>query len=203
MKALLVIDVQNDFCPGGALEVNKGDEIVPGINKIMSEFDLVVASQDWHPANHGSFASTHNKIPGEVIELSGLQQVLWPDHCVENSFGAEFHPDLNTEKFDAVFTKGGDPQVDSYSAFFDNGHLNKTGLDDYLKQKGVNEVYICGLATDYCVKFTSLDAVALRYKTYLLEDLCRGVNLNPGDVAKAIMEMKEDGILIESSGDFL
>lgn len=199
MKALLVIDVQNDFCPGGALEVRKGDEIVPGINKIMSKFDLVVASQDWHPADHGSFASKHSRNPGEVIELCGLSQILWPDHCVENTVGAEFHRDLQTEAFDAVFTKGGNPQIDSYSAFYDNGHLQKTGLDDYLKSKGVEAVYICGLATDFCVKYSALDAVALGYATFLLDDLCRGVDINAGDIFKAKQEMKQKGVGVINS----
>ncbi len=199
MKALLVIDVQNDFCPGGALEVRKGNEIVPGINNVMSKFDLVVASQDWHPADHGSFASNHKKTPGEVIELADLEQILWPDHCVENTPGAAFHKDLKTEYFDAVFTKGGNPEIDSYSAFFDNGHLSKTGLDDYLKSKNVDEVYVCGLATDFCVKFTALDAVSLGYKTILLDDLCRGVDINAGDIYKAIQEMKKHGVEIINS----
>ena len=202
MKALLIIDVQNDFCPGGALAVPEGDQIIFGINELMNSFDLVVASQDYHPQNHGSFASNHNKTVGELIELNGLTQVLWPDHCVENTQGAEFHPDLKSEKFDAVFTKGGDPQVDSYSAFFDNGHVNKTGLDDYLKQKGVSDVYVCGLATDYCVKFTALDAVELGYKTYLLEDLCRGVNLNQGDIGRAKDEMGRVGVKIIESAHY-
>ena len=201
MKALLVIDVQNDFCPGGALEVHKGDEIIPGINKIMSKFDLVVASQDWHPANHGSFASNHDRSPGDFIELAGLNQILWPDHCIERSRGAAFHEDLNEEAFNAVFTKGGNPEIDSYSAFFDNGHLNKTGLDEYLKSKNVTEVYICGLATDYCVKFTALDAIELAYKTNVIDDLCRGVDINAGDVFKAKKEMRQQGVEILSSED--
>jgi len=199
MKALLVIDVQNDFCPGGALEVPEGNKIIPGINKVMSKFDLVVASQDWHPTNHGSFASNHNKTPGEFIELAGLEQILWPDHCVENTPGAAFHDDLDIDKFDAVFTKGGNPQIDSYSAFFDNGYFNKTGLDDYLKSKNIDKVYICGLATDYCVKFTALDAVDLDYKVHLLEDLCRGVEINVGDINKALDEMREKGVEISKS----
>ena len=159
MKALLVIDVQNDFCPGGSLAVKEGDQIVSGINRFMPQFDLVVASQDWHPENHGSFAVNHEKTPGELIELNGLTQILWPKHCVQGSAGAEFHAELNTDEIDAVFTKGENPLIDSYSAFYDNGHLNKTGLDDYLKSKQVTELFLCGLATDYCVKFTALDAV--------------------------------------------
>lgn len=199
MKALLVIDVQNDFCPGGNLAVPQGDQIINGINKLIPKFDLVVASQDWHPETHGSFAVNHNKTPGEVIELNGLQQVLWPQHCVQGSRGAEFHQDLESDKFDAVFTKGENPLIDSYSAFFDNGHLNKTALDDYLKKKQVSQLFVCGLATDYCVKFTALDAVDLGYKTFLLEDLSRGVDLNNGDIAKAIEEMRQAGVEVIKS----
>ena len=199
MKALLVIDVQNDFCPGGNLAVPEGDQIINGINKLIPKFDLVVASQDWHPETHGSFAVNHNKTPGEVIELNGLQQVLWPQHCVQGSRGSEFHQDLESDKFDAVFTKGENPLIDSYSAFFDNGHLNKTALDDYLKKKQVSQLFVCGLATDYCVKFTALDAVDLGYKTFLLEDLSRGVDLNNGDIAKAIEEMRQAGVEVIKS----
>ena len=199
MKALLVIDVQNDFCPGGNLAVPQGDQIINGINKLIPKFDLVVASQDWHPETHGSFAVNHNKTPGEVIELNGLQQVLWPQHCVQGSRGSEFHQDLESDKFDAVFTKGENPLIDSYSAFFDNGHLNKTALDDYLKKKQVSQLFVCGLATDYCVKFTALDAVDLGYKTFLLEDLSRGVDLNNGDIAKAIEEMRQAGVEVIKS----
>ena len=199
MKALLVIDVQNDFCPGGNLAVPEGDQIINGINKLIPKFDLVVASQDWHPETHGSFAVNHNKTPGEVIELNGLQQVLWPQHCVQGSRGAEFHQDLESDKFDAVFTKGENPLIDSYSAFFDNGHLNKTALDDYLKKKQVSQLFVCGLATDYCVKFTALDAVDLGYKTFLLEDLSSGVELNKGDIAKAIEEMRQAGVEVIKS----
>ncbi|MCM8542843.1 MAG: bifunctional nicotinamidase/pyrazinamidase [Lentisphaeraceae bacterium] len=199
MKALLVIDVQNDFCPGGNLAVPQGDQIINGINKLIPKFDLVVASQDWHPETHGSFAVNHNKTPGEVIELNGLQQVLWPQHCVQGSRGAEFHQDLESDKFDAVFTKGENPLIDSYSAFFDNGHLNKTALDDYLKKKQVSQLFVCGLATDYCVKFTALDAVDLGYKTFLLEDLSSGVELNKGDIAKAIEEMRQAGVEVIKS----
>ena len=200
MKALLIIDVQNDFCPGGSLAVREGDQIVSGINRLMPQFDLVVASQDWHPENHGSFAVNHEKTPGEVIELNGLTQILWPKHCVQGSAGAEFHADLNTDEIDAVFTKGENPLIDSYSAFYDNGHLNKTGLDDYLKSKQVTELFLCGLATDYCVKFTALDAAGLGYKTSLLLDLCRGVELNAGDIQNALEEMKTAGVgIVEST----
>lgn len=202
MKALLIIDVQNDFCPGGNLAVPEGDQIIEGINEMMSKFDLVVASQDWHPKNHGSFASNHKESPGEVIELNGLQQVLWPDHCIQNSPGAAFHKDLDTAQIHKVFPKGEDPEIDSYSAFFDNGHKKSTGLHDYLQNKGVTELYICGLATDYCVKFTALDACSLAYKTHILEDLCRGVELNPGDIEKSLIDMKSEGVNILTGGEY-
>lgn len=200
MKALLVIDVQNDFCPGGNLAVPKGDQIIPGVNEFMKKFDLVVASQDWHPERHGSFASVHAKVPGEVITLNELEQVLWPDHCIQGSFGAQFHKDLCVEKINKVVTKGENPLIDSYSAFFDNGHLYETELHKYLQSKKVTELYVCGLATDYCVKFTALDALNLGYKTVLVEDLCRGVNLQDGEVKSAIREMNSAGVEIIKCG---
>jgi len=200
MKALLLIDLQIDFCPGGALEVKEGDQVIPIANALMEKFELVVATQDWHPANHGSFAANHPwRRPGQVIDLHGLQQVLWPIHCVQESFGAEFVNALNTDGITKIFVKGTDPEIDSYSGFFDNGHRKATGLGDYLKTQGVNEVYVLGLATDYCVKFTALDALELGFKTHLVVDGCRGVNLNEGDVDAAVAEMKEKGVTILNS----
>lgn len=196
MKALIIVDVQNDFCPGGALAVKDGDKITPLINDIQKDFDLVIATQDWHPKDHGSFASNHGKKVGEIITLNGLQQILWPDHCVQGSRGADFVKDLDTKSIDKIFRKGTDKTIDSYSGFFDNGHKKATGLGDYLKEKNVAEVYVTGLATDYCVKFTALDAVKLGFKVHLLKEACRGVNLKAGDVDKAIMEMKENGVKI-------
>jgi len=200
MKALILVDIQNDFIPGGALAVPDGDNIVPIANRVMEKFDLVVATQDWHPANHGSFASNH---PGkklfELIDLNGLPQVLWPEHCVQGKPGAEFVKELNTKKITRVFQKGTDAAIDSYSGFFDNGHRKATGLGDYLKQKGVDDVYVLGLATDYCVKFTALDARTLGFKTYFVEDASRGVNLNPNDVANAIAEMKKAGVIVTTA----
>lgn len=202
MKALICVDIQNDFCPGGSLEVREGDQVVPVANRLMEDFDLVVATQDWHPANHKSFAAMHPwRYPGDVIDLNGLEQILWPIHCVQGSFGAEFAPGLNTNSFEKVFVKGTDQEIDSYSGFFDNGHRKATGLGDYLKDKGVQEVYILGLALDVCVKFTVLDAVGLGFKTYLVEDGCRGVNLNEGDSDKAISEMREKGAIIVQSDE--
>jgi nicotinamidase/pyrazinamidase len=207
MKALLLIDIQNDFCLHGALEVKDADAIVPIANRLMPLFDVVVATQDWHPADHKSFAANHlwRKV-GQVIDLNGLPQILWPMHCVQNMMGAMFHKELNlpagrqgTEGVHHVVQKGTDTEIDSYSGFFDNGKRKQTDMDAYLKSKGVTEVYIMGLATDYCVKYTALDAVSLGYKTFLMEDGCRGVNLNEGDVEKAIDEMVANGVDILNS----
>lgn len=202
MKALILVDLQNDFCEGGALEVKEGSQVIPIANALMPQFDIVVATQDWHPANHGSFAANHlwRKV-GQVIDLNGLQQILWPMHCVQNSFGAMFHKQLHTEGVDKVIQKGTDPETDSYSGFFDNGRRHATELHGYLQSENINEVYIMGLATDYCVKFTALDALSLGYTTYLIEDGSRGVNLNEGDVPNAIEEMKKAGIHIIKSTD--
>lgn len=195
MKALILVDLQKDFLPGGGLGVPQGDEVIPVANAMQSKFELVVASRDWHPREHGCFAVNHQgRKPGEVTELYGLQQILWPLHCVQNTAGADFAPGLKTEKISREFLKGSDPKVDSYSAFFDNARKHDTGLGDFLKEKGVTEVYLLGLATDYCVKFSALDAVSLGFKTSLIVDGCRGVNLQPGDSGRALEEMKEAGI---------
>ncbi|MCA9404393.1 MAG: bifunctional nicotinamidase/pyrazinamidase [Candidatus Omnitrophica bacterium] len=196
MNALLIIDVQNDFCPGGALPVSEGDRIVPLINGLQERFDLVVATQDWHPAGHKSFASSHGKQPGEVIDLNGLQQILWPDHCVQGSAGAKFVDALRLGKIDRIFQKGTDPEIDSYSGFYDNGHRKATGLAGYLKEKKVSTVYVTGLATDYCVKYTCLDAVREGFRTVLIKDACRGVNLNEGDAEAAVADMKKAGVIV-------
>jgi len=202
MKALILVDIQNDFCPGGHLEVPEGNQVVPVANALMDRFDLVVATQDWHPADHGSFAANHPwRKPGQVIDLNGLPQVLWPIHCVQESFGAEFVQSLHTDKIDQIFVKGTDPGIDSYSGFYDNGHRKATGMGDFLKGKGVDTVYVMGLATDYCVKFTALDAVALGFKTYLVADGCRGVNLNAGDVEQAIADMRSGGVEVVNSSE--
>jgi nicotinamidase/pyrazinamidase len=201
-RALVLVDIQNDFIPGGALAVAEGDQVVPVANRMQNAFDLVVATQDWHPANHGSFASQHpGKKPGDVIDLNGIPQVLWPDHCVQGSKGAEFHPRLDTRRVAKVFQKGTDPEIDSYSGFFDNGHLRGTGLAEYLKSAGITDIYIAGLATDYCVKYTALDGRTLGFNVYLVEDACRGVNLNPGDSATAIDQMRAAGVKVLQSSD--
>ena len=200
MRALVVVDVQNDFLPGGALAVPDGDKIVPVINTLMDHFDWVVATQDWHPEGHGSFASAHpGKKPGDIVDLNGLEQILWPDHCIQGSHGAEFSVELNSENFLEVFKKGIDKGIDSYSGFFDNGHLRATGLGDYLKKQTIQTVYISGLAADYCVKFTALDAHQLGFETYLIEDATRAVNLDPGDFNRAVAEMKTAGVKIIQS----
>lgn len=197
MKALIVVDVQNDFCAGGALPVPEGDRVVEVINRVQPEFDLVVATQDWHPADHGSFAANHSgRRPGEQMDLAGLPQILWPIHCVQGTAGAELHPGLDQSRIAVVFPKGTDPEVDSYSGFFDNDRRRGTGLGEYLKSRGVTEVYVCGLATDYCVKATALDAVGLGFKTYLVEAACRGAELQAGDARGAIEEMRRQGVVI-------
>lgn len=197
MTALIVVDIQNDFLPGGALAVSDGDTIIPIVNELQDKFPLVVATQDWHPPNHGSFAASH---PGrqiyEQIDLHGLPQTLWPVHCVQNTPGAEFAPMLRRDRIAQVFTKGTDPGIDSYSGFFDNGHRRATGMGDWLKQRGVTQVFVCGIATDYCVKFTALDAVQLGFKTHLIEGASRGVDVKPGDVARAIEQMRSAGVVI-------
>jgi nicotinamidase/pyrazinamidase len=197
MKALIIVDVQNDFIPGGALAVHDGDKIVPIINDLQSKFDFIVATQDWHPEDHGSFAANHQgKRVGEFIDLNGVNQILWPVHCVQGTFGAEFHKDLKKDKWKAVFQKGTNPLVDSYSGFFDNNRQGDTGLSSYLKENGVDEVYVCGLATDYCVKFTVLDGISEGFKTYLFSDATKAVNIHPNDYELAIKEMKKAGVSI-------
>ena len=204
MKVLLLVDLQNDFLPGGALAVPRGDEVIPVANLVQLHFDRVVATQDWHPADHGSFAQNHpGKQPGEVVELGGQQQILWPTHCVQGSAGAELAPDLERPKIQKVFFKGVDPEVDSYSAFFDNAAQRSTGLCEYLRATGTSEVYILGLATDYCVKFSALDAAMLGFATYVIEDGCRGVELRAGDSERALATMHDAGVELVSSGEIL
>lgn len=200
MKCLILVDIQNDFLPGGALAVPGGDKIIPLTNKLQPLFPLVVATQDWHPASHGSFAASHpGKKVFEQIELNGLPQTLWPTHCVQNTNGAELATALSRERIARVFPKGTDASIDSYSGLFDNGHRKSTGLGEWLRAKGVTEVYVCGLATDYCVKFTALDSVQFGFKTNLIEDASRGVNLQPSDVSNAIAEMKRARVTIVQS----
>ena len=200
MKALILIDIQNDFLPGGTLAVAQGDEVVPIANRLQPQFDLVVATQDWHPAQHGSFAAGYpDRKPGDLITLGGQPQVLWPTHCVQGTRGAEFPPYLDITRVATVFPKGTDPEIDSYSGFFDNGHRKATGLADFLNERGVTEVYLLGLATDYCVKATALDAQQLGYRTYLISDGCRGVDLAAGDVNRAIEAMRKAEVEVITS----
>src|SRR4051812_46335814 len=180
--------------------VPDGDKIIPIVNKLQPIFPIVVATQDWHPANHGSFAANHpSKNIYDQIELNGLPQTLWPIHCVQHTKGAELAPALDQSHIEKIFQKGTDPAIDSYSGLFDNGHRKSTGLGEWLKSRGVTEVFVCGLATDYCVKFTALDAIQFGFKTHLIEDACRGVNLRPTDIQNAIAEMKSAGVTILQS----
>jgi nicotinamidase/pyrazinamidase len=195
MKALLLIDLQNDFLPGGALGVPRGDEVIPIANRLAIDYEVVVATQDWHPADHLSFASHHpGRRVGDVIQLAGLEQVLWPDHCVQGTHGAEFAAALDLDYIQHVIRKGTDRNIDSYSGFFDNGRRQATGLEDYLRDCGVDEVHIAGLATDYCVKFTAIDAAELGFRTVVLTEAIRGVELRPGDSQRALDEMRAAGV---------
>ncbi len=201
-RALLLVDIQNDFLPGGALAVPHGDEVVPVANRLMPLFELVIATQDWHPADHGSFASQHpGQNVGDTISLNGLEQLLWPDHCVQDSPGADFATELQADRIQQVFQKGVDPAIDSYSGFFDNGQRRSTGLNEFLTQAAVEQVVVLGLATDYCVKFTALDSRRLGFETVVIEDGCRGVDLQPNDSQRAIEEMQSAGIVVSSSQD--
>jgi nicotinamidase/pyrazinamidase len=205
-KALLLIDIQNGFCPGGNLPVPEGDMIVPLANALIASghYDLIVASQDWHPANHGSFASMHpGKQPFEMGMLSGKQQVMWPDHCVQGTHDAEFHADLAIDRVDYIQKKGENPEVDSYSAFRDNDQASTTGLATYLKERGVTELDIAGLATDFCVKFSALDAVEMLpgVTTRFIQDASRGID--PQTVEAAIAEMQSHGVHVITSSTIL
>ena len=200
-RALILVDIQNDFTPGGSLAVKDGDAVVPVANALQPRFDVIVATQDWHPADHGSFASNRGGTAGELSTLGGLPQVLWPDHCVQGTSGADFHPELDMTRVTRVFRKGTDPAIDSYSGFFDNGHRKSTGLGEWLREQGVGSVYVLGLATDYCVRYTALDAVQLGFQTFLVEDGSRGVELKPGDVAEAVEEMRLKGVKIIRSDE--
>ena len=200
MKTLIIVDAQNDFMPGGALEVKNGDRIIPVINKILPHFKLVVATQDWHPANHKSFAVNHlEKKEFEVIDLNGLEQKLWPPHCVQGTKGAEFHPALETKPVEAIFRKGMDAEIDSYSGFFDNGHRKSTGLTGYLKQKGTGDLYFCGLAADICVYFSLLDALKEGFTATLIEDAA--VPLLPDEFEKIRRDIIDKGGKIIQSKD--
>ncbi len=207
MRALLLIDIQNDFLPGGALAVTDGDKVIPVANALSARSDLfpvVAMSQDWHPAGHRSFASNNpGAAVGQLGELDGLSQVMWPDHCVQGTLGAEFDVRLDVRNVAHVTRKGQDPAVDSYSAFFDNGRRHATDLADYLRGRGVDEVFVLGLATDYCVKWTALDALSLGFRTHVVVDGCRGVALSPDDIPRAFEEMLAAGVTMVASRDLL
>lgn len=202
--ALILVDLQNDFFPGGSLGVPGAHAIFPLANTLQTHFDTVIATKDWHPKNHGSFASNH---PGhklyDIVDLDGIPQVLWPDHCVQGSSGSEFHPELQTERIKKVIYKGTDPSIDSYSTFFDNAHRKSTDLDPYLSDYEIENIYLMGLATDYCVLYSALDAVKLGYNCYVIIDGCFGINKNPGDIEKAIDLMKQAGAHIIDSQTIL
>jgi nicotinamidase/pyrazinamidase len=192
MNALILVDIQNDFLPSGALPVPQGDAIIKVVNPLLDQFTHVVATQDWHPPKHGSFASQHDGHDAfSIIDLHGLSQVLWPDHCVQNTTGSEFVSELNSQKIQKIVQKGTDPTVDSYSGFADNGGRIETELDSYLKANSIDTLYICGLATDYCVQFTAHDALKRGYKTYIITDACRGID--PAGVEAALQSLKESG----------
>ncbi len=198
-SCLILVDIQNDFIPGGRLAVRDGDAILPLVNTLQREFRLVVATQDWHPQNHKSFASNHaGKHPFEVIDLHGLPQVLWPDHCVQNSKGADFHPALNMNSVEAIFRKGMDPEIDSYSGFYDNGARKSTGLAGYLRERKIRKVFVCGLAADYCVAYTAKDALKENFDTYIIADATRAIDAE-GFNAAAQEIMSAGGNIIESS----
>jgi nicotinamidase/pyrazinamidase len=177
MKALIIVDIQNDFTQGGALEVPDGAEIIPGVNALQSEYDLIVATQDWHPPAHKSFASNHTGQKAfDRILLDGLEQVLWPNHCIQGTPGAEFHPHLDLQRVEAIFRKGMNPDIDSYSGFYDNGHRKSTGLAGYLREREVTDVHVCGLAGDYCVYFTAKDSIREGFSTTVIENLTRSID---------------------------
>ena len=200
MNALIIVDLQNDFLPGGALAVPHGDEVIPIANELQRHFDFVLATQDWHPPDHGSFAANHpGKKPGDRIILDGIEQILWPVHCVQNTHGAEFASSFDTSRIAHVFHKGTERNIDSYSTFFDNAHRRHTGLANFLDKRGVKDIYLMGLALDYCVKYSTLDARQLGLKTHVIVDGCQGIDLKPGDISRALEEMKRAGAILLKS----
>ncbi len=200
-RALIIIDMQNDFCPGGALAVLEGNEIVPVINKLSSKFRRIIATQDWHPPDHVSFAVSHpGKKEYDVISYEGIEQVLWPKHCVPGTKGAEFHPELDTEKFNLILRKGSNPKIDSYSAFRENDKKTLTGLEGYLRNLSVSKTYFCGLALDYCVFYSAMDSKELGFETYVIIDGTKGIDSPEGNIDKSLNTMRKKGIkIIESN----
>jgi len=203
MKALLIVDIQYDFCPGGALAVPDGDTIIPTVNQLIDHFDVIVQTQDWHPEGHSSFASSHEgKEPFDTVEMDYGTQVLWPDHCVQGSKGAEFHNDLNTLKSQVIIRKGFRKAIDSYSTFFENDQKTATGLTGYLKQRGITDLYTVGLATDFCVKWSILDGIDEGFNMHIVKDAVKGIDLN-GSLDEAWDEMKKKGVRVTQSEDIL
>ncbi|NIK90927.1 bifunctional nicotinamidase/pyrazinamidase [Mangrovimonas sp. CR14] len=200
MKALILVDIQNDFLPGGSLAVPEGDTIITTVNQLQPQFDLVVATQDWHPSNHLSFASNHDGLkPFDMIDLFGIKQVLWPDHCIQGSEGSQFSETLDMNAVSAIFRKGMDPKTDSYSGFFDNGRRHHTGLSAYLKSKGIKQVYVCGLAADYCVYYTAKDAQSEGFETYFISDATKAIAQETLDFA--LKDLKQHQVKIISTKD--
>ncbi len=200
MKALIIVDMQNDFMPGGALGVPAADELIPVINRLIPKFALVVATQDWHPPDHISFASNHpGKKVGDVVSAGDIEQILWPAHCVRNTHGAELAPSIDKDNFASFFYKGTDKNIDSYSAFFDNARRKSTGLGDFLKSRGVTDVYLAGVATDYCILYSAMDAVDLGFHVYVIADACRPINLDPHDEQRSFEGMAAKGAKIVMS----
>ncbi len=202
-EALIIVDLQNDFCPGGALEVPDGDRVIEPINNISRGFYKVVLSQDWHPENHFSFASTHKKKAFHTVEKEGKEQTLWPDHCVQKTEGADFHPGLDAAAADLIIRKGSSPSLDSYSAFLENDQKTETGLHYYLKGMGIKDIYVCGLATDFCVYYTCLDGLKQGFNVYLIEDATRGIDQPEGSLHKALEDMREKGVRFLSSNSLV
>lgn len=199
MNALLIVDLQNDFCPGGALAVPEGDAIVPVVNKLIDRFDIIIQTQDWHPPGHSSFASSHDgKNPYNTVELKYGTQVLWPDHCVQGTKGAEFHPGLKTNKTQVIIRKGFRNEIDSYSTFFENDQKTNTGLTGYLRERGITDLYTVGLATDFCVKWSILDGIDEGFNMYIIKDAVQGIDLD-GSLDAAWAEIKEKGATILTS----
>jgi nicotinamidase/pyrazinamidase len=203
MSALIIVDMQNDFMPGGPLGVQGAEQLIPLINELSPHFSFVIATQDWHPSDHMSFAANHpGKKVGEWIDLKGVPQILWPVHCVKNTPGSEIVSGLNKKHFTCNFYKGTDQWIDSYSAFFDNARARSTGLGDYLTSRQIKELFICGVATDYCVLYTTLDALDLGFSVTVIEDACRGINLKSGDVERALIAMQEKGAHLITTKEF-
>lgn len=201
-NSLIITDIQNDFCPAGALAINEGDQVIPIINRISRKFYKVVATQDWHPPDHLSFASNHpGKNEYDVIDLDGIQQVLWPDHCIQSSKGAEFHPALDTQPVHLIIRKGVHRRIDSYSTFLENDKKTPTGLEGYFKGLGIKQVFLTGLATDYCVFYSAMDAREIGFDVFIILDACRGVNVPENNVAEALNVLKKNGVHIIHSSD--